>query len=171
MNHVFLHRRGLSPTRMFGESAASFTDPTGACRNAGVPFTLHSDAPCSPIGPLRLIQAAVTRRCVVDGSVVGADQAITVERALAAVTTQAARQIGLDHKIGSLEAGKEGAISPFLKKIPERSIPKRSWRSRSARPGWRATGCTAKSGASRPSARVACLGRRSRAFPARGSLT
>jgi predicted amidohydrolase YtcJ len=123
MNHVFLYGAAYRD-QIFGPERAAFMDPAGACRDAGVPFTLHSDAPCSPIGPLRLIQAAVTRRCVVDGSVVGPDQAITVEQALAAVTTQAARQIGLDHRIGSLEVGKEADFT-ILEQDPRAVDPEK----------------------------------------------
>ena len=30
---------------------AAFMDPAGACVKAGLPFTLHTDGPCSPPGP------------------------------------------------------------------------------------------------------------------------
>ncbi|MCK9911518.1 amidohydrolase family protein, partial [Microbacteriaceae bacterium K1510] len=76
----------------------------------GLPFTLHTDGPCSPRGALRLIQTAVTRRCVADNSVVGPEQAITVDEAIRAVTAQAAAQIGQAHLIGTLEAGKEADL-------------------------------------------------------------
>ena len=59
-----------------------------------LPFTLHTDAPCSPQGPLALISTAVTRRCIIDNSVVGPDQAVTLDDAIRAVTIDAAHQIG-----------------------------------------------------------------------------
>jgi len=106
MNHVGLYGAAYRD-QLFGPERANFMDPAGACVKAGVRFTLHTDSPCSPLGPLRLVQAAVTRRCEIDGSVVGADQAVSVERALEAITIDAARQLGLADRLGSLEAGKE----------------------------------------------------------------
>jgi predicted amidohydrolase YtcJ len=41
----------------------------------------------------------------------GADQAIKVEEALKAITIHAARQIGLEDTIGSLEQGKEADLT------------------------------------------------------------
>ena len=75
-------------------------------RPEDIRFTLHTDSPCSPVGPLRLVQTAVTRACEFDNTVVGKDQAITVQRALEAITIDAARQIGMADRVGSLEEGK-----------------------------------------------------------------
>ena len=76
-----------------------------------LPFTLHTDAPCSNIGTLQLIQTAVTRKCSVDGSIVGADQAVSLTKALKAVTVYAAGQIGMHDRLGSLEPGKEADLT------------------------------------------------------------
>jgi predicted amidohydrolase YtcJ len=86
-------------------------DPAGACVKEDIRFTLHTDSPCSPIGPLRLIQTAVTRRCEFDNSVIGPDQAITVQRALEAITVDAARQVGMADRVGTLEVGKEADMT------------------------------------------------------------
>jgi predicted amidohydrolase YtcJ len=106
MNHVTLYGAAYRD-QIFGPERAAFMDPAGACDKAGLRFTLHTDSPCSPIGPLRLIKTAVTRLCQIDNSVVGPDQAISVQRALEAVTIDAARQVGQPDQLGSLEAGKE----------------------------------------------------------------
>jgi predicted amidohydrolase YtcJ len=121
MNHVFLYGAAYRD-QIFGPERTAFMDPAGACVKAGLPFTLHTDAPCSPIGPLRIIQAAVTRRCTVDGSVVGPDQAVAIGDALAATTIQAARQIGLAHRIGSLETGKDADLV-VLEQDPRKADP------------------------------------------------
>ena len=83
----------------------------GASLKAGIPFSLHTDAPVSPPGPLRLVQIAVTRRCEIDNSVIGADEAITVDEAMKAITVHAARQIGLEDAIGTLEPGKDADLT------------------------------------------------------------
>jgi hypothetical protein len=109
MNHVYFYGAAYRD-QLFGPERAAFMDPAGACRREGLPFTLHTDAPCSPPGPLRLIETAVTRRCAIDNSIVGPDQAIAVEEALRAVTSMAAAQIGQADRIGTLEAGKEADL-------------------------------------------------------------
>ena len=97
--------------QILGPDRTEFMEPMAACLKAGVAFSIHTDAPVSPVGPLRLMQIAVTRRCVIDKSVIGADQAITVEEALKAITIHAARQIGLEDSIGTIEPGKEADLT------------------------------------------------------------
>jgi predicted amidohydrolase YtcJ len=106
MNHVRLYGAAYRD-QIFGPERAAFMDPAAACVKAGLPFTLHTDGPCSPPGPLALISTAVTRRCIIDNSVVGPDQAVALDEAIRAVTIDAARQIGQSDRLGSLEKGKE----------------------------------------------------------------
>jgi hypothetical protein len=109
MNHVRFYGAAYRD-QIFGPERAALTDPAGACVSAGLPFTLHTDSPCSPPGSLALVSTAVTRRCDVDGSTIGRDQAVTLDQALRAVTIDAARQIGMGDSIGSLEKGKEADL-------------------------------------------------------------
>ncbi|WP_294534982.1 amidohydrolase [uncultured Rhodoblastus sp.] len=106
MNHVRLYGAAYRD-QIFGPERAAFMDPAGACVKAGLPFTLHTDGPCSPPGPLALIGTAVTRRCIIDNSVVGPDQMVSLDDAIRAVTIDAARQLGQGDRLGSLEPGKE----------------------------------------------------------------
>ncbi len=106
MNHVRFYGAAYRD-QIFGPERAAFMDPAGACVKAGLPFTLHTDGPCSPPGPLALISTAVTRRCIIDNSVVGPDQALSLDDAIRAVTIDAARQLGQGDRLGSLERGKE----------------------------------------------------------------
>ena len=47
-----------------------------------------------------------TSKCSVDGSIVGAEQAVSLTDALRAVTSHAAGQVGLGDQLGTLETGK-----------------------------------------------------------------
>ena len=97
--------------QILGPQRTEFMEPMAACVKASLQFSLHTDSPVSPAGPLRLAQIAVTRRCSIDKSVIGAGQTITIHEALKAITVHAARQIGLEDSIGTLEPGKEADLS------------------------------------------------------------
>ncbi|TQJ30333.1 amidohydrolase [Microbacterium sp. SLBN-146] len=73
--------------------------------DAGVHPSFHNDGSVSPPTPLLNIQTAVTRRTS-SGAIRGADQATTLEEALAAQTINAAFALGTDSDVGSLEPGK-----------------------------------------------------------------
>ena len=121
MNHVRFYGAAYRD-QIFGPERAAFTDPAGACVKAGLSFTLHTDGPCSPPGPLALIETAVTRRCVIDNSVIGPDQAISLDDAIRAVTIDAARQLGQGDRLGSLERGKEADFT-ILESDPYKASP------------------------------------------------
>ncbi|WP_081709922.1 amidohydrolase [Arthrobacter sp. 35W] len=91
---------------LFGSRAENWTAARSAL-DAGVRISLHNDVPVTPSEPLRNIHAAVTRRTVGSGRVVGPRQRITVEEALRAVTIDAAWQLQSEDEIGSLEVGKQ----------------------------------------------------------------
>ena len=79
-----------------------------ACATAlrsGVPFSIHSDAPITPLGPLFTAWCAVNR-LTASGRVLGAPERISVAEALHAVTLGAAYTLKLDGEIGSIECGK-----------------------------------------------------------------
>ena len=94
-----------------------------ACSTAiacGVPFSIHSDAPVTPLGPLFTAWCAVTR-LTASGRVQGEHERISIEQALRAVTLGAAYTLKLDHEIGSIETGKRAdfavlADDPFMVK-------------------------------------------------------
>lgn len=109
INHLYFYGAAYRD-HIFGPERAAFMDPAGACVSEGLPFTLHTDSPCSPLGPLGLIEVAVTRQCVVDNSIIGPDQAISVEEAIRAVTSAAAKQIGQGDRLGTLEVNKEADL-------------------------------------------------------------
>jgi predicted amidohydrolase YtcJ len=105
-NAYYLHelapiyaRHGLGPKR------AADISPLGGLARAGVPISFHSDFPMAPAEPLTLMWVAVNR-IASDGAVWGADQKLSVELALRAVTLEAARSLGLEDEIGSIRPGK-----------------------------------------------------------------
>ncbi|UWQ90474.1 amidohydrolase [Rhodobacteraceae bacterium M382] len=79
-----------------------------ACRTAldtGVPMTIHSDAPVTPLGPLFTAWCAVNR-ITASGRVLGAGEKIDVDAALRAITLGAAYTLHMDGEVGSIEVGK-----------------------------------------------------------------
>ncbi|MGJ9413639.1 amidohydrolase [Aeromicrobium sp. CF4.19] len=76
----------------------------------GVPISLHSDSPITPLGPLHTIKHAVTR-LTMSGRVMGEHERIGAREALEAVTLGSAYMLKMDHEVGSLESGKLADIA------------------------------------------------------------
>ncbi|UXI03041.1 amidohydrolase [Photobacterium sp. TY1-4] len=74
----------------------------------GARITLHSDLSVTPLGPLRMMEQAVTRvmEKSPDLSVLNGSERITREEALRAITLDAAWQCHIDPWVGSLAQGK-----------------------------------------------------------------
>lgn len=101
-----------------GPKRAERIDPAGDFRRAGGRFTLHSDTPVSPVGPLNYVSEEVTRLWQLPPQkVLGPTQAVTVDDAIRAITIDAAYQIFSDDKVGSLEVGKQADLV-ILEKNP-----------------------------------------------------
>jgi predicted amidohydrolase YtcJ len=121
MNHVYFYGAAYRD-QLFGGDRTSRMDPAADFVRVGLPFTIHTDAPCSNIGTLQLVQTAVTRKCAIDGAVIGPDQAVSLTEALRAVTLYAAGQIGMADQLGSLQAGKYADLT-ILEKDPYKTDP------------------------------------------------
>lgn len=101
-----------------GPKRAERIDPAGDFRRAGGRFTLHSDTPVSPVGPLNYVSEEVTRLWQLPPQkVLGPNQAVTVDDAIRAITIDAAYQIFADNLVGSLEVGKQADLV-ILEKNP-----------------------------------------------------
>jgi predicted amidohydrolase YtcJ len=122
---VYLYGNAYRDT-LFGPERGNFMIPFGAAAKAGIGFSLHSDNPAAgmPMNPLRLIQTAVTRRCVADGSIIGPELCLTVDQAIRGVTQYAARHLGLGDEIGTLEKGKEADLT-ILESDPYTTDPEK----------------------------------------------
>ncbi len=88
-----------------GPDRAARMDACATADREGVRYSVHSDASVTPLGSLHTMWCAVNR-ITPTGHVLGPEERIGVDRALRAVTVDAAHQLRLDHEIGSIEAGK-----------------------------------------------------------------
>ena len=118
-----MHALGLSPSFLIGhvgywgytfreaifeEKATEELDLCKSALDKGMRITLHSDNFVTPLGPLRLMEQAVTRVMEQDPQkrVLNENEKISVEQALRAATYDAAWQCHADRWVGSLEEGK-----------------------------------------------------------------
>ena len=103
-NHIYYwgdQHYGLT----MGPDRAARMDACGTAKRVGVPFTIHSDAPVTPLDPLFTAWCAVNRQTA-SGRILGPNECIEVDDALRAITLGAAYTLHLDHLIGSIESGK-----------------------------------------------------------------
>jgi len=103
-NHIFYWGDQHEALTM-GPDRARRMDACATALAAGVPLSLHCDAPVTPLGPLFSAWAAVNR-LTSTGRVLGPEERISVADALHAVTLGAAHELKLDHLVGSIEVGK-----------------------------------------------------------------
>jgi predicted amidohydrolase YtcJ len=102
--HIYYWGESLRDA-LFGEEVAARYMPAGSAARAGMRMSYHCDSPMTDPNPLLCLELAVTRRTRL-GAVLGSDQRVSVERALRAITIDAAYQIRMDKEIGSLSPGK-----------------------------------------------------------------
>ena len=93
-------RSGLGPDR------AAQMNRLGSLERKGVPLGLHSDFNMAPIDPLYLAWVA-TNRITLEGNVKAPAERLSVDKALRAITIEAAQVIGLDDQVGSIASGKK----------------------------------------------------------------
>ncbi|MGE5267715.1 MAG: amidohydrolase family protein, partial [Deltaproteobacteria bacterium] len=109
VNAYFIHYRSLlHRTHSYGPDRAETVARLGTLEREGVTFAIHSDYPqvVVPMLPLSGVTGAVTRVAEDGKTVIAPDEAIGVERALRAITIDAAYIFGMEDKVGSLEQGK-----------------------------------------------------------------
>lgn len=93
-------QNGLGPDR------AALINRLGSLARKNIPLALHSDYNMAPLDPFYLAWIAETREGL-DGIVRAPEERLSRHQALRAVTTDAARVIGLDNIVGSLASGKK----------------------------------------------------------------
>jgi predicted amidohydrolase YtcJ len=106
INHVHYWGHTMRDN-VFGPEKVELLDRCAAVERAGLQWTMHTDAPVSPLGTLQKIRVAVARDLWKEpGTILAPQERVSVEAAIRAVTINAAWQCHSDHEIGSLERGK-----------------------------------------------------------------
>ena len=82
-----------------------YMTPLASSIKAGLPTTMHSDAPLAPPSPLTAASVHMTRSTW-QGGVSTPSEKLTATQALRAITLDAAWSLGLEGEIGSIEVGK-----------------------------------------------------------------
>jgi predicted amidohydrolase YtcJ len=104
IDHIYYYGDALP--QLFGTERANRYMPMRWAVDEGLVTTLHGDHPASPIGPLRSLRSATMRLSRSGDTQTAPEQRISTEAALMAMTLNAARQLGQEKLIGSLEVGK-----------------------------------------------------------------
>jgi predicted amidohydrolase YtcJ len=91
---------GLGPDR------SANMNRLGSLERKGVPLGLHSDFNMAPIDPLYLAWIAANR-ITIGGKVKSPNERLSLDKALRAITIEAAEVIGMDALVGSIAVGKK----------------------------------------------------------------
>jgi predicted amidohydrolase YtcJ len=93
-------------TAGLGADRATTMNRLGSLERKGVPLGLHSDFNMAPIDPLYLAWIACNR-ITIGGHVKAPEERLSLDKALRAITIEAAQVIGMDATVGSIAAGKK----------------------------------------------------------------
>jgi predicted amidohydrolase YtcJ len=92
---------------LIGAERADRIDPSASMIKKGMHFAYHSDSPVSPIHPLKYASEGAARLWqVAPQKVLNPNQKVSINNALKAITIDAAYQLKMDDKIGSIQEGK-----------------------------------------------------------------
>lgn len=104
INHLLYYGQALRD-EIIGEERAQKILPVKAAADAGLKYAMHADQPMFISDPISLISTAVMRTTE-QGDTLGIDQAISIQQALEGMTLNAAWQLKMEDKIGSIKEGK-----------------------------------------------------------------
>ncbi len=120
INYIYYYGEALRD-EIIGPERARISYPIGWAERAGFRNSLHNDSPMYPAEPFKLMRSAVTRKTR-RGGIIGEEQAVTVDQAIKALTINAAWQLFMEDKVGSLEVGKLADLV-VLSENPRKVIP------------------------------------------------
>lgn len=109
VNPYFVHYRSqIHADRGFGPDRTESTARLRSLVDAGATFALHSDynLVVAPMHPLTAAWIAVNRVAADGETIVGPGERISVDRAIRAITVDAAYVLNRDDSLGSIEVGK-----------------------------------------------------------------
>ncbi len=104
INHLYYYGEALH-AEMLGEQRTNGILPVHSAIENDIVVSLHADQPMFESKPFRLIQTAAERKTD-EGKIINANEKIDVMEAIKALTINAAWQINMEDKIGSLEKNK-----------------------------------------------------------------
>ena len=90
---------------LLGEAAAARFVPAGSAIRKGMRTSFHCDSPMTWPNALVCLSVAVTRRTL-KGAVIGPEQRVDIDQALKAITIDAAHQLQMEDRVGSIAPGK-----------------------------------------------------------------
>ena len=106
-NVSYISERAKLEYPALGVDRASYATRLGTLVRNDIVTSIHSDAPVSAPVPLKEVWTAVTRKDVYnDGKVWAPAEAVTASDAMKMITINAAYTLGIEDKVGSIEAGK-----------------------------------------------------------------
>lgn len=105
INPYYVYYRAEFNTPMLGTDRAYTAARLKTLLDAGNIISLHSDTPVGPPRPLEWVWIAVNR-VGLSGKVLGPDERISVMQAMKMITIDAAYTLGVEDKVGSIQAGK-----------------------------------------------------------------
>ena len=104
VNHIHYYGTELRD-HILGADRANALMPIASAIEAGHRVSLHADSPMYPPEPFKLMATAITRTSR-NGDVLNSSEGISPEQALRAITIDAAWQLFVDDRVGSIEPGK-----------------------------------------------------------------
>ncbi len=108
-NHIF-YWGDIHANITVGVDKSNRMNSAALAQRYNVPYSIHSDAPITPLAPLFTAWCAVNR-ITASGEVLGKEHRVTVADAMRAITLGAAYTLKLDDEIGSIENGKNADLA------------------------------------------------------------
>ena len=104
INHLWYYGEALE-NHIIGKKRTEQILPLKKAENSSIKYSLHADQPMFKSKPLSLLHTAVNRKTR-DGKLINKKNKISVMSGLKALTINAAWQIKMENKIGSIKVGK-----------------------------------------------------------------